>query len=81
MLEKIITRHDKTLTNKFYQGQIKRHPRVDIKSNFDTLPTAFLNNHITNPESTNPKSFRRNRFELPDDNKIILSERKLWSQE
>jgi hypothetical protein len=49
VLEKIITRHDKTLTNKFYQGQIKRNPRVDIKSNFDTLPTAFLNNHITNP--------------------------------
>jgi hypothetical protein len=43
--EKGNTRKDKTITEKFYQGQIKKNLRVDLQKNFETLPT----NNLTNP--------------------------------
>jgi hypothetical protein len=62
-LQKVVTRHDRTIAEKFYQGQAKKTPRVELQRNFDTLPTTLLANHQTNPEAL-PKSFRRNRFEI-----------------
>jgi hypothetical protein len=65
VLEKIITRPDSTITDKFYHP--KKNPRIELQKNFETLPTTFLASHLPNPES-HPKTFRKNRFEIAGEN-------------
>lgn len=42
--DKVIGKSDKTITEKFYQGQIKKNLRIDLQKNFETLPTNNLSN-------------------------------------
>jgi hypothetical protein len=72
--EKILSHHDKTITEKFYQGKLRKSPRVELQKNYETLPTNYLN--TTNPELTQPKSFRRGRFEAVPESGISLTDRK-----
>lgn len=66
--EKIINKRDKTITEKFYQGQIRKNLRVELQKNLETLPTNHLANpEVTLPEPRQPKNFRRGKFELPLD--------------
>jgi hypothetical protein len=69
----MIARHDKTVTQKFYQARAKK----DMQKDYETLPTHYIN--ATNPEVSAPKSFRRDRFELA--HAMPLTERKLGSRE
>lgn len=77
VLEKILAKQDRTIADRFYN-----HPRKNpqLHKNFETLPTTFLATHLPNPERQ-PKSFRKNRFEVAGSNVAALTERLPPSQE
>lgn len=59
-----MSRHDKTLTQKFIQAQMKK----EMPKNYEILPTHYIN--TTNPEVQAPKTFRRNRFEIAQEDTL-----------